>query len=217
MKKQIKGLARKLVLRYAPERLYPTPPIRLAPERLYVYLDALWRHRAVDGAVVEVGCWLGGTAALASKMLERIGADKRYVCVDTFAGFVPEQFDRDREHGTPEGSRHAFSENSIELVRRLLAHYQADRIELVEGDIATLPDERLPDRIAVCLLDVDLEVPVYEGLRRIYPRLVGDGVILVDDCAAGHKWGAGIGYRRFVEEQDLPAEYFLGMGIVRRP
>ena len=88
----------------------------------------------------------------------------------------------------------------------------------MQGDIATVPDEFPPTAVAVSLVDVDLEVPVYEGLRRIYPRLAPGGTILVDDCPPGHSWpGARVGYARFVKEHDLPERYFLGMGVVVAP
>ena len=209
-----KGLAR----RYVPTLLYPRPVSALAPERLYAYLDAIWKRREVDGAIVEVGAWLGGTAALAHKLLRNTGFHKRYVCVDTFGGFVAEHFERDLEHGTARGRRLDFSGNSVATVSRLLRHWGCEEVELAQGDIATIPDARLPDAVAVALVDVDLEVPVYEGLRRICPRLVPGGAVLVDDCPPGHSWpGARVGYSRFVAEHHLPERYFMGMGIIEVP
>lgn len=203
-------------MRHAPTKLYPRPVSALAPERLYAYLDALWQRRELEGAIVEVGAWLGGTATLAYRMLRNTGFEKRYVCVDTFGGFVSEQFDRDVELGTASTRRRDFAGNSVGTVLRLLDHYGVAAIELVRGDIATLPEQRLPERISVGLVDVDLEVPVYEGLRQLQPRLAEGGVLLVDDCPEGYNWpGARVGYRRFTDERGLPEEYFLGMGIVR--
>ncbi len=209
-------VAKRLLMRHAPTKLYPRPVSALAPERLYAYMDALWQRRELDGAVVEVGAWLGGTATLAYRMLRNTGFEKRYICVDTFGGFVSEQFDRDVELGTASTRRRDFAGNSVDTVSRLLDHYGVAAIELVQGDIAMLPEERLPERVSVGLVDVDLEVPVYEGLRRLQPRLAEGGVLLVDDCPEGYNWpGARIGYRRFVDECGLPEEYFMGMGIVR--
>ena len=204
-----------VVKRAAAPRLYPYPASALQPQRLYAYLDALWQRRQVEGAVLEVGCWLGGTAALAYRMLAQTGFRKRYVCVDTFSGFTPEQFDHDLRHGTPGRERTSHSANSIAVVRRLLDHYGCPEVELVEGDIATVDDRLLPERVAVCLLDVDLELPTYEGLRRAVPRLAPGGVLLVDDCAENDEWpGARPGYVRFVREHGLPERYFMDMGVV---
>ena len=206
-----------LVKRSAPTLIYPRPVSALAPERLYAYLDAIWRRRELEGAIVEIGCWIGGTAALAYRMLKNTGHEKPYVCIDTFGGFVPDQFERDVEHGTAGDRSGDFARNSVEFVARLMRHYGTSEVELVEGDITRIEDGKLPERVAVALVDVDIEIPVYEGLRRVYPRLADGGMILVDDCPENYSWrGARIGYERFCKEQELPERYFMGMGIVER-
>lgn len=212
--------ARALLRRYAPRLLYPTPRSSLQPERLYAYLDALWQRRDLEGAIVEVGCWLGGTSALAWKMLTRTGYQHRYVAIDTFKGFVPEQFAHDERLGTPRSNRAIYNGSSPRLVRTLLDSWGAAGVELMQADIASLSNTRLPESIAVCLIDVDLEIPVFEGLRRIFPRLEPGGIILVDDCpkepATGDAtWvGGRLGYQRFIQERGMEEKYFMDMGIV---
>ena len=203
--------------RLAPTLVYRKPTSMLQPQRLYAYLDAVWRRRDLEGAIVEVGCYVGGTAALASNMLRNTGFEKRYVCVDTFSGFVGQQFDVDARRGTSAEQRSEFAANSLSVVRRLMRHYGAERVELVQADVTTMAASSLPDRIAVSLIDVDLEVPTYEALRRIYPRLVPGGVILVDDCDPEGDWvGPRAGYERFVADHGLAEEYAMGMGMLRR-
>lgn len=211
-------LVKNVVRRRRPDLLYRGPLVMLDPERLYAYLDALWQRRHVDGAILEVGCWVGGTSAVACRMLRRSGFPKRYVCIDTFSGFVPAQFEHDVQHGTPQGYIRYFRTNSRETVRRLLDRWDAAEVELIQGDIASISIDVLPAQVSVCLLDVDLEIPVYEGLARIVPRLVPGGVVLVDDCDEKTNWaGARVGYQRFVEEHRLPERYFLGLGVIEAP
>jgi hypothetical protein len=206
---------RVLLRRYSPQLLYPVPTSSLYPERLYAYLDALWQRRSMDGAIVEIGCWLGGTSAIASTMLTRTGHRHRYVAIDTFDGFVPEQFAHDQMLGVPANDRVMFSKNSLEMVRRLLDCWGAPGVELMQADIASLDSDRLPERIAVCLVDVDLEIPVYEALRRVFPRLESGGIILVDDCPDRTTWaGARIGYARFIREIEADEQYSMGMGVL---
>jgi hypothetical protein len=198
-------------------RLVQPSPV-LQPERLYLYLDALWRTRQLDGAVVEVGCYRGGTTLTANKFVERIGSARPYLAIDTFSGFDAAQFDVDAKHGTTASLRAAFSDNSFEHVRGTLARYGGQRVQLLQGDIVTLPDAALPASVSVALIDVDLDVPVYEGLRRLFPRLQDGGVMLVDDCPEQTAWaGARIGYRRFVQEHGLEERYAFGMGVVASP
>ena len=189
----------------------------LEPERLYAYLDAVWTQREVEGAVVEVGCFLGGTAALASRMMKNLGISKRYVAIDTFTGFVPDHFERDAAEGVSEKRRDDFRADE-QTVRRLLRSWGAPEVEVLKADVATLDEENLPESISLALVDVDLEVPTYEGLRLVMSRLGPGGLVLVDDCNEGAEWtGAKRGYQRFVQDHRLPEEYHLGLGVARRP
>ncbi len=210
-------LVRGAFRRLRPELLHPQPVSSLQPERLYAYLDALWQRRQLDGAVVEIGCWLCGTAVVASRMLDRLGCRKDYVCVDTFSGFVPAQFESDRRAlGVPAADRKRFSETSLSMVERLLRHWHADQLLILVGDdICRMPPALLPKRIAVCLLDVDLAEPVYQGLRRVVPRLVPGGIVLVDDCPENTSWaGARVGYRHWCAEAGVAESYRFGFGVV---
>jgi hypothetical protein len=197
--------------------LYRYPPIGLQPERLHVWLRTLIETAAVEGDVVEVGCSLGGTAAYASRMLRNLGITKRYLCVDTFSGFVPEQFADDLERGNSASNRWLFADNSVALVRAILDQHGAREVALLAGDISTVDERLLPSRIAAALLDVDLAVPIYDGLRKLYPRLAPGGVIAVDDCPAGYDWQARQGYDRFCREAGLAPRYELGVGLLRKP
>jgi O-methyltransferase len=193
---------------------------RIEPERYAIFLRALAQRREIPGAIVEVGCFRGNTAAEAFRSLKQWGAERRYVCVDTFSGFVQEQFTEDKALGTNPTFRTQFSFNSRRSVERMFRRLGYDEIEVIEGDIVELPDSRLPEQISVCLMDVDLAIPIHEGLRKVYPRIVPGGIILVDDCEEEGKtdWaGALVGYRRFVEEAGLPERYDAGFGIIETP
>lgn len=199
--------------------LYRRPVPELPPERLYLLLDALTRTKALPGAVVEVGCFQCGTSAWAYRMLQALALPRRYVCVDTFGGFVDAQFSHDVDVGTAPSRRDGFRVNSPAFVRRLLDHWGVGGIELLAADIVTLPEAQLPGEIAVALLDVDLDAPTYAALEKIYPRLANGGIILVDDCsddASNPFRGARLGYSRFVRERGMDERFEFGMGVITR-
>lgn len=208
VKRLAKSLLRPLIYRYH--------PIGLQPERLQLWLRTLIETSSVEGDVVEVGCSLGGTAAFSWRMLRNLGVAKRYVCVDTFSGFVPDQFDDDLRRGNREANRWLFADNSIGLVRAILDQHGAREIALVQGNIAKIPESQLPERISAALLDVDLALPIYEGLKKLYPRLSPGGVIAVDDCPENYDWQARQGYDRFCKETGLAPRYELGVGLIKR-
>lgn len=190
----------------------------LHPERLQLYLGQLIACRDVPGDVVEVGVNLGGTAVYAARLLRRLGIDKSYTGYDTFGGFVPEQFETDRKRGTPSSYSGDFSASSVRLVRRILDLHGGEAVGLVQGDIVTMPEDRLPDVISNALVDVDLSDPTFHALTKIYGRLADGGIVLVDDCPDGDEerlWHARDGYRRFAAENGLEEEYLFGMGVVR--
>lgn len=194
---------------------YPNPVPELGADRLYLYLDALWRARALPGAVVEIGCFQCATSAWAFRFLQAIGTPRPYVCFDTFSGFPDEQFENDVRLGTKASHRAGFRANSPELVRQLLEQWKCQAIQLVQGDIVAMPATVLPDTIAVALIDVDLETPTLAALEKVYARLVPGGIILIDDCAENDLFrGARVAYRRFAQDHQLLEHYVFGMGCV---
>jgi O-methyltransferase len=196
--------------------LYRYPPFVLAPERLYLFMHYLIATKDVPGAVVEIGCNLGGTAVIAKRMLDRLNANKAYVCIDTFDGFVNEQFEADAALGTPSKDQNLFSGNSKELVSKIMQRHGCGDVKLVQGDVTKVPDAELPEQCSGVLLDVDLTEPTYIALQRFLPRLAPGGFILVDDCQDGGSWKARIGYSAFCRENGLEEQYMYGMGILFR-
>jgi len=196
--------------------LYRYPPFVLAPERLYLFMHYLIATKEVPGAVVEIGCNLGGTAVIAKRMLDRLNANKPYICIDTFDGFVSEQFEADAALGTPSKDQNLFSGNSKELVSKIMQRHGCSDVKLIQGDVTKVPDAELPAQCSGVLLDVDLTEPTYIALQRFCPRLAPGGFILVDDCQDGGSWKARIGYSAFCRENGLEEQYMYGMGILIR-
>jgi O-methyltransferase len=196
--------------------IYRFPPVMMSPNSLYVWFDILANTRELEGDVVEVGCYLGGTAALSARMLKNIESDRDYIVIDTFDGFVEDQFDKEVEVGGADFLRHEFSSNSEALTRWVLDKHGGETVRMIKGDIASLPEDRLPDKISACLLDVDLVDPIYAALSRVYPRLTPGGMVAVDDCDEHTYYKARLGYEKFMKEKGFPIEYKFGMGIVRK-
>lgn len=196
--------------------LYRFPPFGLQPERLATYLHGLLERKSLPGDVAEIGCNLGGTSAIAARMLRQVGWTHRYICYDTFGGFVSEQFEADVARGTEKNRRDMFSANSIGLVRKILDQHGVPEVELVPGDIATIPDQFLSDTYSAVLLDIDLADPTYIALKRFWPRLLSGGVIYVDDCPEGYNWKARVGYEQFCQEAGLTPRYEYGLGVLYR-
>lgn len=196
--------------------LYRYPPVGLKEARLAVYLNALLERAGTNAAIAEIGSNLSGTSIVAYRALKQAGWQGRYICYDTFGGFVDEQFQADADKGTKRQKRHMFSANSQSLVRKILRQHNATAIELVAGDATRLTDGQL-DRYAVVLADIDLSDPSYAVMKRFWDHLIPGGIMFCDDCIESRAWLAIDGYRKFCAELDLPEEYAYGLGIVRKP
>lgn len=194
------------------------PTSGMTAENLYAYLDSLYQKRNIEGEIVEVGCLWGGTTALACQFLKKLSLEKKYYCIDTFSGFLEEQFEEDKKLGLPEFTRNRFQINSLNNVQSNLKRWNVDYdVTLIQGDICKLSVNLLPEKISVCLLDVDLKVPIYEGLKKVWARLSEGGIVLIDDCKPGTAFvGANEGYLEFMREHNFPAKYFLGMAILEK-
>jgi len=213
---QIRSSAKYLIKTLMKSLIYRFPPIMLRPERTYLWLRTLIETAEVDGEVIEVGCYLGGTSAVAAKMMENIKIQKRYHVYDTFSGFTAAQWKNDKMKGASSKLKDHFSVNSPKLTRWVLDKHGGKNVAIHQGDIADLPDSELPEKISACLLDVDLSEPIYLGLKRIYPRLEIGGVVLVDDCEQETAYKARLGYEKFMQEIMRPESYVFGMGIVKK-
>lgn len=209
LKRLVKQVVRPLIYRF--------PPVYLSPAGLLLWFDVLRETRAIKGDAVEIGCYLGATSAMSARLLKEMGTPRPYTVIDTFGGFTENQFASELRHGGAPRLRREFSANTPDLARWVMNRHGGAEVQMIVGDIASLPDDALPDPISACLIDIDLAEPIYVALTRIYPRLARGGIIVVDDCDDETLYKARIGYDRFVAEHDLPREITFGKGIVRSP
>lgn len=167
---------------------------------------------------MEIGCNLAGTSIVAHNMMRRLGINKDYICIDTFGGFIPEQFEADRALGTPNVLSNMFSANGIGLVRKIINQHNCNDIKLVQKDCTKMNSADLGGKpISVCLLDVDLSEPVRLGLERIWPLVSPGGVVLVDDCPPSSDWKAKVGVEAFSKASGVSVSYLFGLAILEKP
>lgn len=142
-----------------------------------------------EGAVVECGCYAGGSSAKLSIIAKLLGRD--LVVCDSFEG-LPEAESR--------YLRDQHCRRSEEWVSDWTAGRYAARLEQVQGTIErcgelsvcrfvkgwfneTLTDENLPGRVALAFADVDLANSARDCFVAIWPRLSEKGVYVTHDTA----------------------------------
>ncbi|MGL4555448.1 MAG: TylF/MycF/NovP-related O-methyltransferase, partial [Gemmataceae bacterium] len=178
--------------------------------RCYELWQLVEQCQKVEGAIVEVGVWRGGTGALIATRARQCGiADPVYLC-DTFQGVVKAGRD-DSEYKSGE-----HSDTSARTVEALLATLGVEGVQILQG---VFPDQTAhlipPGKIRLCHIDVD----VYQSARDIaawaWPRLAVGGLLVFDD----YGFQSCDGITKFVNEQrPLPGRVVFhnlnGHGVV---
>jgi O-methyltransferase len=172
----------------------------LAPDEVAALLDKLDTALDVPGDVIECGCFLCGTTVHLAHHLRRRQSDKRIYACDTFTGFEPAEFARERNRGSV-AARRDFASNDFNYVQRKLARLgMADRVIPVRGLFQeTL--ESLAGPFCFAFIDCDLHDSISFAARVVWARLSPGGCCVFDDYANEEYRSATKAIDAFVAEQ----------------
>ena len=170
-------------------------PYFFTPAMLWELCAAVDRVRDVPGSFLEIGCARGHTTVYLNRHMDASGQPtRRYVCIDTFAGFVDSDVDHEVERrGKAEHDetfRTSFTVNSKAGFETTMRLNGCTRVEAVQADVRAV-DWAQYSPVAFALVDVDLYLPVRDALTDIVDHMSPGGVIVVDDCAAENRWDGG--------------------------
>ncbi len=175
--------------------------------RLAGLIDAvryLSRNR-IRGDIAECGVWRGGSMmAIALALLAEEDVERTLHLYDTFEG-MSEPTDRDFD---PAGrSARALLEGAakddeiwccaaLDDVRRNVAStgYPRERLAFVKGKVEDVLPGSAPGPLALLRLDTDWYESTRHELEHLYPLLVPNGVLIIDD------YGHWAGSRRATDE-----------------
>lgn len=150
----------------------------------------------LEGALLEVGVWRGGSGALIASRAASCGIESPVFLCDTFQGVVKAGA-RDAHY---RGGEHA--DTSEATVSKLLTDLGLVHAEVVPG---VFPDESGADLAGECFRFCHVDVDTYDSasgiLEWLWPRLSPGGVVVYDD----YGFPRCDGIREHVNEQmDLP-------------
>lgn len=216
----LKSLMKDIVIRcdlLSAAYLLPSYNYNFQPAHLAFLCECIDRTRALPGPIVEVGCDAGWTTVFLNKHMDFSKIEKSYFCIDTFSGFTPDdiRYERQRRGKDPTFPSGAFSRNKKEWFDRTMQINGIKRVRSIQGDVNRYDFEGIKD-VSVCLIDVDLYLPVKAALEKVYGRMAAGGVLVVDDCAPDSPFdGALQAYREFVEAHRLPEKIILEkLGVI---
>ena len=155
--------------------------------------------QGIPGDIVECGVWRGGSMmAVALALLARGDTSRQLFLYDTFEG-MSEPTAEDRSH-TGESARAQLArtargagvwcEAGLADVQANLwsTGYPRDKMHFIQGKVEDTIPARMPGAIALLRLDTDWYESTRHELLHLYPRLVSQGVLVIDDY--GHWQGA---------------------------
>lgn len=167
-------------------------------DRLIHLLHYMLVSESLDGDVVEMGVYDGGTAMLMSLL-----TTKDVYLYDSFQGF-PAKDTKGKESNGFVPFKFAITKD---LVLEKYLKYDIKKPIIVSSYFHKLKKSDFPKKIAFAHLDSDIYQSMYDSLKLVYPLVSSGGFILIDDYLT-LKWE---GTTRAVEEflSDKPEKIFM--------
>ena len=149
----------------------------------------------IQGDIVECGVWRGGSAMLAAlTLIQNNQIHRKIYLYDTYEG-MPEPTDKDIDlHGVPyrllwKKEKELLTVSLDEVKNNMLSTgYPKENIIFVKGMVEKTIPRTLPNQIALLRLDTDLYESTYHELIHLYPKVITQGVVIIDDY--GHFQGS---------------------------
>lgn len=152
----------------------------------------------IPGSIVECGVWRGGSAMICAYALKKFGDTRREIFLyDTYEGMSAPTYQDIYFDGQKAESLLNKKEVSQRLTVALdivkqnlyLTGYPEHKIYFIKGKVEDTIPAKIPDAIALLRLDTDWYESTYHELCHLYPKLVTQGVVIIDDygCWQGAK------------------------------
>lgn len=148
-------------------------------------LENVYLTESIDGDIIELGSFRGGSTVMIAQLLKKIGSSKKIFACDTFEGFP-----YDDNHSNPPRRKHQFSGTSAKYVLNKFQRLNVDdKITIVKGVFEeTLVLNFANKRFSLAFVDCDLYESTKYVLEFLYPRINGGGRIVLHDYN-DTKWG----------------------------
>ena len=173
-------------------------------EKLPSMYDLISQRVNLEGDVVEVGVFRGGVGIMLGDMLP----NKNIYLFDTFEG-IPEVCDKDNFHLVTD-----FNDVDYEEVKKTLSEWS--NIKVYKGFFPNKQSNQLLSnkKFSIVHIDTDTYNSYINCLEFFYPRMVSNGLILLDDYNESSCEGATLATNEFIENkpeniQNLGRQYYI--------
>jgi O-methyltransferase len=131
---------------------------------------------SLQGDLIEVGVWRGGTGALIARRAQQLPGNRKVYLCDTFSGVVKVS----SHDSTYLGGEHA--DTSENHVRQFLSQLGIDNTVILRGIFPDAHIEAVLDR-TFCFVHIDVDV--YQSAKEVFdfvwPLIPRGGVVVFDD------------------------------------
>lgn len=143
------------------------------------------KHKFLAGDIVECGTWKGGMIAGIAEIMGE--TDRTYFLFDSFEG-LPKAQPIDGEaalkwqQDTGSEYYHDNCKASIYDASEAMSLTRVKNVQIIKGWFKdTLPSFNIENGIAVLVLDGDWYDSIQECLKYLYPQVVRNGLVIIDD------------------------------------
>ena len=144
--------------------------------RCYELYQMVKEVSGIDGDILEVGVWRGGTGAILAAAAKRWKPEANVFLCDTFSGVVK----ADEHDPGYRGGEH--SDTSEEIVSSLISKIDGKNIKILSGIFPEETSESIGQRnISLCHIDVDVYKSALDVVRWVEPRMLSGACIVFDD------------------------------------
>lgn len=173
---------------------------------LYNTLNFVTKNK-IKGDLVECGVWKGGSAMfMAYYLAKQEDYDRKIFLYDTFSGMTdPGSLDIDLNgNRATDAQVIKWKPTSLTEVKENMSktNFPIGNMVFVEGDVKEVLPKNQPKKIALLRLDTDWYESTILELKYLYPKLVTNGVLILDDH--GHWLGARKAAEEYFSEMDEP-------------
>jgi len=144
--------------------------------RCYELWDLVQQSEKVEGALLEIGVWRGGTGCLIAKKAKLCGISEPVYLCDTFSGVVKAGMQDD----IYKGGEHR--DTSMGIVLDLAKSLNLDNIRVLKGIFPEETGSQIENlKFRFCHIDVDVYTSALDIVNWVWPRLAVGGMIVFDD------------------------------------
>lgn len=175
------------------------------------------QRNQLNGHFVECGVYKGGNVLLMAMMNEKLNLKRDVYAFDTYEGMpLPEEKD-ERFNGVK--AKEIFEiqkklgqkwmKSSLENTKKNISKHvkSIDLIKFIKGNVSQTLDNKsnIPDQISLLRIDTDLYDSTKKSLNILYPKVVINGLIIIDD------YGHWKGCREAVDEYLINKNYYMSI------